>query len=239
MCWRSSSSGRSIFRSTASAPARPITSARRGAIPMAGRCALRCRARSRSTTSRRPSGCSSICCRTNWTGEPPGLPQEVVEELARRTRNAEKDARQRAELAQLRAVRPVNVRIAKQPTFTRFIFELPELTGVTTDRGKDKLTLKFAKPLRFDLSDAKLTGAEGVGSIDASLDVESSEVRFALLRPGRRAQLPRGLQFRGRRQRARREARGAQRGRARPCCAGRRPARRGRGAADRAGQAGA
>ena len=62
-----------------------------------------------------------------WTGEPPGLPQEVVEELARRTREAERDARQRAELAQLRKVRPVNVRIAKQPTFTRFIFELPEL----------------------------------------------------------------------------------------------------------------
>ena len=118
-----------------------------------------------------------------WTGAPPGLPQEVVEELARRTRVAEKDARQRAELAQLRTVRPVNVRIAKQPTFTRFIFELPELTGVTTDRGKDRLTLKFAKPLKFDLADAKLGSAEGVASIDASLDVESSEVKFAFSGP--------------------------------------------------------
>ena len=114
-----------------------------------------------------------------WTGEPPGLPQEVVEELARRTRDAEKDARQRAELAQLRTVRPVNVRIARQPTFTRYIFELPELTGVTTDRGKDKFTLKFARPLRFDLADAKLGSADGVGAIDATLDLESAEVKFS------------------------------------------------------------
>ena len=71
----------------------------------------------------------------------------------------------------------------KQPTFTRFIFELPELTGVTTDRGKDKFTLKFARPLRFDLADAKLGSADGVGAIDASLDLESSEVKFSFSGP--------------------------------------------------------
>jgi tetratricopeptide (TPR) repeat protein len=118
-----------------------------------------------------------------WTGETPGLPQEVVEELARRTREAERDARQRAELARLRTVRPVHVRVAKLPTFTRFIFELPELTGVTTDRSKDKFTLKFARPLRFDLADAKLASPDGVGSIDASLDLESSEVKFSFSGP--------------------------------------------------------
>jgi tetratricopeptide (TPR) repeat protein len=119
----------------------------------------------------------------SWTGEPPGLPQEVVEDLARRTREAERDARQRAELARLRTVRPVHVRIAKQPTFTRFIFELQELIGVTTDRSKDRLTLKFARPLTFDLADAKLGSADGVGAIDASLDLESSEVKFSFSGP--------------------------------------------------------
>jgi len=116
----------------------------------------------------------------DWQGEPPGLPQEIVEELARRTRDAEKEARKRAELEQLRKVRPVNVRVAKLPTFTRYIFELPELTGVTTDRGKNNLTLKFARPLRFDLADAKLAGADGVDTIDAVQEMESSEVKFGL-----------------------------------------------------------
>ena len=48
-----------------------------------------------------------------------------------------------------------------QPTFTRYIFELPELISVTAERGKDKLTLMFDKPLRFDLADAKLCCRRG------------------------------------------------------------------------------
>jgi tetratricopeptide (TPR) repeat protein len=75
------------------------------------------------------------------------------------------------------------VRIAKLPTFTRFIFELQELIGVTTDRSKDKFTLKFARPLTFDLADAKLGSADGVGAVDASLDLESSEVKFSFSGP--------------------------------------------------------
>ncbi len=61
----------------------------------------------------------------------------------------------------------MRVRVAAQPTFTRYIFELPELTGVTAERGKDKLTLTFAKPLQFDLSDAKLAIAKAVAAVDA------------------------------------------------------------------------
>ena len=38
-----------------------------------------------------------------WTGLPPGLPQEVVEELARRAREAEKKARAQQRVSQQRA----------------------------------------------------------------------------------------------------------------------------------------
>ncbi len=99
----------------------------------------------------------------SWTGEPPGLPREVVEELAQRANEAERLARQKLALAEQRKIPAVRVRVAGQPTFTRYIFELPELTGVTAERGKDRLKLTFAKPLRFDLSDAKLRGGQGGG----------------------------------------------------------------------------
>ena len=115
----------------------------------------------------------------SWTGEPPSLPREVVEELARRARDAERAARQQLALEQERSRAPVRVRVATQPTFTRYIFDLPELTPVTVTRGKDKLTLSFAKPLRFDLSDAKLAMPESVASIEAGRDEDSAEVRFA------------------------------------------------------------
>ena len=63
----------------------------------------------------------------SWTGEPPGLPREIVEDLARRARAADRQAQQRLELEALRRVPVVRVRVANQSTFTRYIFELPEI----------------------------------------------------------------------------------------------------------------
>jgi hypothetical protein len=115
----------------------------------------------------------------SWQGEPPGLPREVVEELARRANEADRRARARVALEEQKKIPPVRVRVAVQPTFTRYIFELPELTGVTAERGKDKLVLAFAKPLNFDLSEAKLALPKAVGAVDATGNTETSEVRFA------------------------------------------------------------
>ena len=91
-----------------------------------------------------------------WTGLPPGLPQEVVEELARRAREAEKKARaQQQRRAQQRALPPVRVRVGVQPTFTRYTFGLPALIAVSTERNDDKMTMTFEAPLRFDLADVQ------------------------------------------------------------------------------------
>ena len=114
----------------------------------------------------------------SWSGEPPGLPREVVEELAKRANEADRVARQKLAAEEQKKIPPVRVRVAAQPTFTRYIFELPELTGVTAERGKDKLTLTFAKPLRFDLSDAKLVAAKAVTTIDAGGSGNNPEVQF-------------------------------------------------------------
>jgi hypothetical protein len=53
-----------------------------------------------------------------WTGLPPGLPQEVIEDLARRAREAEKKARAQQRVSQQRQLPPVRVRVGVQPTFT-------------------------------------------------------------------------------------------------------------------------
>ena len=114
----------------------------------------------------------------NWSGEPPGLPREVVEELAKRANEADRVARQKLAVEEQKKIPEVRVRVAAQPTFTRYIFDLPELTGVTAERGKDKLTLTFAKPLRFDLSDAKLAVAKAVAAVDAAGSSDKPEVQF-------------------------------------------------------------
>jgi len=90
-----------------------------------------------------------------WTGLPPGLPREVIDDLARRARDAEKKLRQDRPAERDRKAALIRVRVASQPTFTRYTFQLPEPTSVAADNRKDKLTLTFNGMLNFDLSDAK------------------------------------------------------------------------------------
>src|SRR5215472_14689580 len=117
----------------------------------------------------------------SWTAEPPALPQEVVEELAKRAHEAEKKQRAQALLLRAREIPLTPVRVALQPTFSRYIFELPELIGVTNERGKDKLTLVFDKMMKFDLSAAKSPLPPTVASIDSDTGEQTTSVTFAFI----------------------------------------------------------
>jgi tetratricopeptide (TPR) repeat protein len=115
-----------------------------------------------------------------WVGLPPGLPQEVVDELARRAREAERKERERRQqdAAQKEQQPPIRVRVGTQPTFTRYVFELPQVTAVTTDRAKDKLTVLFDAPLRFYLADAQAALPPSVAMIEARPGGEKTAVHF-------------------------------------------------------------
>jgi tetratricopeptide (TPR) repeat protein len=114
-----------------------------------------------------------------WRGPPPGLPTEVVEELTRRAREAERRA-QLAETARAaRSLPPVVVRVGNHPTFTRFVFALPEPVGVGLDRVSDTLTIRIAKPFTFDLRQAREALPTFVSEIDA--DTSPSELTFKLI----------------------------------------------------------
>ena len=113
-----------------------------------------------------------------WTGLPPGLPQDVVEDLARRAREAEKKARRELVVAQQRALPPVRVRVGVQPTFTRYTFALPGLIAVSTNRVDDRMTFTFEAPLKFDLADAQATLPPTVAAIDAQAKGDTISVRF-------------------------------------------------------------
>ena len=115
---------------------------------------------------------------TSWSGMPPGLPQDVVDELARRAREAERLlARQRTAVQEKKSP-PIRVHMASQPTFTRYVFAVPSETGVSADRAKDRLVLKFDSPLTFDLGDVQAALPKAVQEISSELDQDSSLVRF-------------------------------------------------------------
>ena len=113
-----------------------------------------------------------------WTGVAPGLPQDVIEDLARRAREAEKLLRQQR-LVNQKSQRPMRVRVATQPTFTRYVFELSDVVPVTTDRTKDALIVTFGIPLKFDLTDAKTNMPSVLKGIEGFVDTDASTVRFS------------------------------------------------------------
>jgi hypothetical protein len=116
-----------------------------------------------------------------WSGPPPGLPQEIVEELARRAREAERFERLARRAEQEKKAIPVAVHVADQPTFTRYVFDVPDQTSVSADRGKDRLTLSFDAPLALDLSDAEAALPATVATIHAEAEQDSTLVRFSFL----------------------------------------------------------
>ncbi len=117
----------------------------------------------------------------DWAGLPPGLPQDVVDELARRAREADKKTRQQQQLAKLQVQPPVRVRMGAQPTFTRYVFELPKLVAIANDRVDNNLTLTFDAPLRFDLGDVQAVLPPTVSAIEATPAGEGATVRFAFI----------------------------------------------------------
>jgi len=117
-----------------------------------------------------------------WSGLPPGLPQEVVEDLARRAREAEKKARAQQRATRQRTLPPVRVRVGTQPTFTRYTFGLPALIAVASERNDDsKMTLTFEAPLRFDLSDVQATLPPVVAAVEAKSGEETAVLTFEFI----------------------------------------------------------
>jgi hypothetical protein len=108
----------------------------------------------------------------------PGLPRDVIEDLARRAREAERKTRQQRAIARQNPSAPIRVRVATQPTFTRYIFDFPELVSVSADNSRDRLTLTFDGTYKFDLADAVAALPSTISSIDSELERETATVRF-------------------------------------------------------------
>jgi tetratricopeptide (TPR) repeat protein len=117
----------------------------------------------------------------SWNGQPPGLPPEVVRELSERARAAERVLRQQRVAAEGKKRPPIRVRASVQPTFVRFVFEMPDGVGVSSVLNDQKLTLSFNATLSFDLADAKVAAPPNVASINQKTEGESSAVEVALI----------------------------------------------------------
>lgn len=116
-----------------------------------------------------------------WKGPPPSLPQEVVKELAERARAAERALRAQRAAAEGKKRPPIRVRASVQPTFVRFVFEMPDGVGVSSVLNEQKLTLAFNANLSFDLADAVVAAPPNVASIKQKSDIDQTSIEIALI----------------------------------------------------------
>src|SRR6201996_3500718 len=117
----------------------------------------------------------------SWTGAPPPLPIEVVRELAERARAAERALRQQRAEALAKKRPPIRVRALVQPTFVRFVFEMPDGVGASSIFNDQKLTLFFTTLLNFDLADAKVAAPPNVASINQKVENDTTKVEISLI----------------------------------------------------------
>ncbi|TPQ40788.1 hypothetical protein C2U70_04185 [Bradyrhizobium guangdongense] len=117
----------------------------------------------------------------SWKGPPPSLPLDVVKELAERARAAEKALRTQRAIAESKKRPPLRVRASVQPTFVRFVFEMPDGVGVSSIFNEQKLTLAFNAALNIDLADAIIAAPANVASIKQKTEIDQTSVEFVLI----------------------------------------------------------
>ena len=115
----------------------------------------------------------------DWIGLPPGLPQEVVDELATRAREAEKRERMNQALPR-KAWAPVKLRYAAAPNFARFAFEMAEPVATSTAREGQELRITFAAPVKVDFGEAKAKLPASVAGLEAQYESDETIVKLVL-----------------------------------------------------------
>ncbi len=120
----------------------------------------------------------------SWTGLPPGLPEEVVRELALRAEEAMKRVRA-LEQARLRGdVKPqVDLRIGTHPTFTRLSFHWNIAFDTAFVREGDVVKLVFNHDVPLDLSELHAHLPEGIADATAFSDENKLKVLLKM-QPG-------------------------------------------------------
>ena len=115
----------------------------------------------------------------NWTGLPPGLPQDVVDNLSRRARDAERAIRQK-NAVQEKAWQPVKLRFAQAPAFSRFAFQLGDPMQISYEQDGQEIRITFAAPVQIDLGEVKALLPPSVAGIETETDNGTAIVRMIL-----------------------------------------------------------
>ncbi|MBZ0218411.1 MAG: hypothetical protein K8F25_17775, partial [Fimbriimonadaceae bacterium] len=106
----------------------------------------------------------------DWSGMPPGLPQDVIDRLARRAELAEAKARREAlEAAARENAATIEIQAGQYQTFSRISFNWNQPFEAKLARDGNKILITFNKLARIDLDDLNASKPQFLSSISSSL----------------------------------------------------------------------
>lgn len=117
----------------------------------------------------------------NWQGLPPGLPAEVIAELAERSQEAAELAELERRIEFARVNNPeARINVGRHPTFIRMVFDWTEDTKVDFSREEGSARLEFHWPVELDLYALLSDLPAEIISVSARKMVGSNVVEFVL-----------------------------------------------------------
>ncbi|MET1411293.1 hypothetical protein ABVF61_03440 [Roseibium sp. HPY-6] len=115
----------------------------------------------------------------SWQGLPPGLPDDVVRELAKRAEAAMRKVRA-LEQARLKSQQgpEVTLHVGEHPTFTRLVFDWSIKFDTAFVRENDIIKLTFNHPAQLDISHLRAHLPQGV--VDATSFLDKGKLKFLM-----------------------------------------------------------
>lgn len=118
---------------------------------------------------------------SSWQGQPPALPQDVIDALAERARVAAIRAEQQRKAAGVAEFDPqASVRIGRNPTFLRVQFDWSVPTTGQFVQDGDLGMIQFEWPVGIDLRDLAIDLPPEVMSVETAVDADGSTVMLQL-----------------------------------------------------------
>ena len=106
-----------------------------------------------------------------WAGLPPGLPEDVVKELAKRAAKALREVKDAKRRRFGEEVKPrLVVRLGRAPTFSRFVFAWNVPFDTAFVRQDGVVTLRFTREAVPDLTSIKTNMPPGLEEIESSIE---------------------------------------------------------------------
>lgn len=117
----------------------------------------------------------------SWSGMPPALPQEIIDELAERARMAAIRAERERKAAEMASLQPkASIRVGRNPTFMRVQFDWTQPTKAQFVQEGETGRIMFEWPVGIDTRELTMDLPPEIASIESAVTPDGAKVTLQL-----------------------------------------------------------